>query len=108
MPGEVSKNKMFRSVSSPNIYFTPAIPTVKGQVKPRKVSAPPVSKATLPTLPLMLEKAYLLSRIHPHAVSVRQAAHKLLDKHMDTLQNIPYYKFLEEKADDVSDTSTDS
>ena len=97
-------------MSSPSLHLTTTAALHGKPVKARKIHGvqPPVSKATLPTLPLMLEKAYLLSRVHPQATSVRQAAHDLLEKYMDILQTIPYYKFLEEKAETASDMEIDS
>lgn len=104
MPGR--GKQMFRSISSPSLHLTTAMIQSKGTAKSRHTTS--ASKATLPTLPLMLEKAYLLSRVHPNTITVRQAAHDLLDKYMDFLRTIPYYKFLEEKTDTASEMDIDS
>ncbi len=97
--------QMFRSISSPNLHLTTML---HSKTKARQAKTTSASKATLPTLPLMLEKAYLLSRVHPQSVTVRQAAHDLLEKYMDVLQTVPYYRFLEEKPDVASPMDVDS
>ena len=97
--------QMFRSISSPSLHLTTA-KLNKGPAKSKQTTL--ASKATLPTLPLILEKAYLLSRVHPQTITVRQAAHDLLEKYMDILQTIPYYRFLEENTDVVSQMDVDS
>ena len=93
---------MFRSMSSPTLCgpIPPCLAPCSQTSSPRPhlyTTAVPnvsVSKATLPTLSVMLERAYLLSRDHPQNMSARQAAHDLLDKQMDVLQDLPYYDFL--------------
>lgn len=99
------RKRMARSVSSPSLLIQSTVisphiakrTTTCIRAIPSRTPVPP-TKATVPTLPLLLEKAYLLSRVHPGNLSVRQAAHELLEKYMDILKLVPDYSFLDEQV----------